>query len=40
MKRFQRTINNRYITFIDLIEEKTEVKNETKVEENSEENKE
>lgn len=40
MKRFQRTINNRYITFMDLIEEKTEVKNETKVEENSEENKE
>ena len=38
IKRFQRTINNRYITFMDLIEEKTEVKNEAKVEENSEEN--
>ena len=36
MKKYQRTINNRYITFIDLVEGKAEEKQEEKVEENQE----
>jgi Fe-S cluster assembly ATPase SufC len=36
MKKYQRTINNRYITFIDLVENKVEEKQEEKAEENAE----
>lgn len=36
IKKFQRTINNRYITFIDLVESKVEEKKEEKAEENQE----
>lgn len=37
MKKYQRTINNRYITFIDFVEGKQENKVEEKVEEAQEE---
>ena len=37
MKKYQRTINNRYITFIDLAENKVEEKQEEKTEEINEE---
>ena len=38
MKKYQRTINNRYITFIDCVEGKVEEKMEEKQEEKNEEN--